>query len=292
MRFGCKVYKLALDGGMTCPNRDGTLDTRGCIFCSGGSGEFAARGMSVNEQIEKAKRLVAGKIKSGKYIAYFQSYTNTYADVNYLEKIFTQAIDHPDIAALSVATRPDCLENDKIALLKSLSKKKPVTVELGLQTIHEKTAEYIRRGYPLSVFDEAVSRLHAAGIEAVAHVILFLPGETEQMMLDTVRHVGRLGIEGIKLQLLHVMQDTDLAADYDCGKLELPSMDEYIEMLEKCVRALPRDVIIHRLTGDGAKRGLIAPMWSADKKRVLNAVNSAFERDNVIQGSEYEKAET
>ena len=224
MRFGCKVYKLALDGGMTCPNRNGTLDTRGCIFCSGGSGEFAARGMSVNEHIEKAKRLVAGKIKNGKYIAYFQSYTNTYADTNYLEKIFTQAIDRPDIAALSIATRPDCLENDKIALLKSLSEKKPVTIELGLQTIHEKTAKYIRRGYPLSVFDEAVSRLHAAGIETVAHVILFLPGETEQMMLDTVRHVGRLGVEGIKLQLLHVMRDTDLAADYACGKFGLPSM--------------------------------------------------------------------
>ncbi len=286
-RFGQKIYKLTLDGGMTCPNRDGTLGTRGCIFCSGGSGAFAARGKTVAEQIEAAKARVSGKIKSGKYIAYFQSYTNTYADVGYLRKIFTQAAEHPDIAALSVATRPDCLEEEKTELLAELSKVKPVTVELGLQTVHEQTARYIRRGYPLPVFDDAVKRLRRAGLETVAHVILFLPGESEQMMLKTVRHAADCGIDGIKLQLLHVLAGTDLEKDYAAGKFSLPSMEQYIQTLKKCIRILPPNVVIHRLTGDGAKRELVAPLWSADKKRVLNAINAEFKRDNVIQGSDY-----
>lgn len=287
-RFGCKVYKLALDGGMTCPNRDGTLGTRGCIFCLRGSGDFAAKASSVTEQIELAKSRVFAKIKSGKFIAYFQSYTNTYASVEYLEKIFTEAINHPDIAALSVATRPDCLEDEKIRLLQKLCDIKPVTVELGLQTIHESTAEYIRRGYPLSVYDKAVKRLSAAGIETVAHVILYLPGETERMMLDTVQYAADGGINGIKLQLLHILRGTDLEKDYSEGKIILPDMEQYISTLEKCIRILPPDIVIHRLTGDGAKRELIAPMWTADKKRVINAINAAFVRDNIIQGSDFE----
>lgn len=285
-RFGQKVYKLALNGGMTCPNRDGTLGRRGCIFCSGGSGAFAAHGATVTEQIEAAKARVAGKIKNGKYIAYFQSYTNTYADTTYLESLFCEAIEHPDVAALSVATRPDCLEDEKVQLLSRLSEKKPVTVELGLQTIHEKTARYIRRGYPLPVFDNAVKRLKRAGIETVAHVILFLPGESEDMMLETVKHVAETGADGIKLQLLHVLAGTDLEKDYTAGKFSLPDMERYIQTLEKCIRILPENIVIHRLTGDGAKRELIAPLWTADKKRVLNAINSAFKRENVIQGSE------
>ncbi len=284
-RFGCKVYKLALDGKMTCPNRDGKIDTRGCIFCLGGSGEFAQSAATVPEQIEAAKRVVSNKIKDGRYIAYFQNYTNTYADIKYLKKIFNQAINHPDIVALSVATRPDCLEDQKIQLLKSLSEIKPVTIELGLQTIHKKTAEYIRRGYPLETYDSAVDRLHSAGIEVVTHIILYLPGETEQMMLDTVRYVAAGKISGIKLQLLHVLEGTDLEKDYMEGKFKLPDMQKYINTLEKCIRILPKEIVIHRLTGDGAKRHLVAPMWSADKKRVLNSINAAFERDNVVQGS-------
>lgn len=284
-RFGCKVYKLALDGKMTCPNRDGKIDTRGCIFCLGGSGEFAQSAATVPEQIEAAKRVVSNKIKDGRYIAYFQNYTNTYADIKYLKKIFTKAINHPDIVALSVATRPDCLEDQKIQLLKSLSEIKPVTIELGLQTIHKKTAEYIRRGYPLETYDSAVDRLHSAGIEVVTHIILYLPGETEQMMLDTVRYVAAGKISGIKLQLLHVLEGTDLEKDYMEGKFKLPDMQKYINTLEKCIRILPKEIVIHRLTGDGAKRHLVAPVWSADKKRVLNSINAAFERDNVVQGS-------
>ena len=287
-RFGQKVYKLALDGGMTCPNRDGRLDTRGCIFCLGGSGAFAQRGRSVTEQIESAKARLDKKIKNGKYIAYFQSYTNTYAEVGYLDRIFSETINHPDIVALAIATRPDCLEHEKLRLLNRLSKIKPVTVELGLQTVHERTADYIRRGYPLSVYDNAVKHLHEAGAEVVTHVILYLPGETEQMMLDTVRYAAKSGTDGIKLQLLHVLRATELEREYAEGKVILPDMEQYIATLEKCVRALPKDIVIHRLTGDGAKRDLIAPLWTADKKRVLNAINAAFERDNVIQGSDTE----
>ena len=284
-RFGQKIYKLTLDGGMTCPNRDGTLGTRGCIFCSGGSGAFAARGKTVAEQIEAAKARVSGKIKSGKYIAYFQSYTNTYADVGYLRKIFTQAAEHPDIAALSVATRPDCLEEEKTELLAELSKVKPVTVELGLQTVHEQTARYIRRGYPLSVYDEAVRALHARGISVITHQILGLPGETPEMMVETARYIGRSGAEGIKLHLLHILAGTDLAADYAAGEFETLSLDAYITLLEACLRVLPREMVIHRLTGDGAKRDLLAPGWSGDKKRVINEIRRRFLADDLEQGS-------
>ena len=274
-RFGCKIYKLALSGGMTCPTRDGTIDARGCIFCSAqGSGDFAVgRCESITEQLEKAKAIVSSKAKDAKYIAYFQDYTNTYAPVEYLRKLFYDAISHEDIVALSIGTRPDCLPDEVIILLSELNKIKPVFVELGLQTIHPQTAEYIRRGYDLPVFDKAVEDLLKNNIEVVVHVILGLPGETKEMMLDTVRYVAKCGAKGIKFQLLHVLEGTDLADEYRQGKFEVLTMDEYIDILIDCIKILPHDMVVHRLTGDGAKRDLIAPLWSADKKRVLNEIN-------------------
>lgn len=274
-KFGCKVYKICINAGFTCPNRDGTLDTRGCIFCSaGGSGDFAeSAALSVTEQIEKGKARVKNKIKSGKYIAYFQAFTNTYAPVETLRKKFTEAINHPDIVMLSVATRPDCLPEEVIELLKELNRIKPVSVELGLQTIHEKTAAYIRRGYPLACYDSAVKRLKAADIDTVCHIILGLPGESEQEMLESVEYVCKSGINGIKLQLLHVLRGTDLAADYAAGKFEVLTMEEYLKIIKKCLEIIPKNIVIHRLTGDGAKKDLIAPLWSADKKKVLNAIS-------------------
>ena len=275
-QFGCKVYKLALHGGMTCPNRDGTIGTRGCSFCSAdGSGAFAQAGQSVTRQIEDAKVRVTKKIRGGKYIAYFQDYTNTYAPVSYLESLFTEAISHPDVAALSIATRPDCLPEDVLDLLGALNKQKPVWVELGLQTIHEETAKSIRRGYDLPVYDKAVSDLNARGITVITHVILGLPGETEEMMLETVQYVGTK-TDGIKLQLLHVLRGTDLADDYEAGKFRTLELDEYCLLVGKCLQVLPPEVVIHRLTGDGAKKDLIAPLWSGDKKRVLNTMNQAL----------------
>ena len=268
-KFGCKVYKICINAGFTCPNRDGTLDTRGCIFCSaGGSGDFAeSAALSVTEQIEKGKARVKNKIKSGKYIAYFQAFTNTYAPVETLRKKFTEAINHPDIVMLSVATRPDCLPEEVIELLKELNRIKPVSVELGLQTIHEKTAAYIRRGYPLACYDSAVKRLKAADIDTVCHIILGLPGESEQEMLESVEYVSKSGINVIKLQLLHVLRGTDLAVDYAAGKFEVLTMEEYLKIIKKCLEIIPKNIVIHRLTGDGAKKDLIAPLWSADKKK-------------------------
>ena len=285
-KFGQKVYKLALEGGFTWPNRDGTLGTRGCIFCLGGSGDFAEKLCpSVTEQIEKAKSRVAHKNPSGKYIAYFQSFTNTYGPLEKMRTLFGEAISHPDVVGLSVGTRPDCLSEETVELLSDLNKIKPVWVELGLQTIHEKTAEYIRRGYPLSVFDDAVSRLKKAGIYVVVHMIIGLPGETPEMIWETAEYIGKSGANGIKLQLLHVLEGTDLADDFTAGKFSVLEMEEYISVLEECIRRIPKEMTVHRLTGDGSKRCLVAPLWSADKKRVLNAINLAFEKDEVIQGS-------
>lgn len=277
--FGCKVYKLSLDGGFTCPNRDGTIDTRGCIFCSkGGSGDFAeSRLLSITEQIEQGKKRVENKIKSGKYIAYFQAFTNTYAPVEALRKKFFEAINHKDIVALSIATRPDCLGDDILALLDELNKIKPVFVELGLQTIHEKSAAYIRRGYPLSVYDDAVKKLNAIGVNIVVHVILGLPNESKADMLETVDYVCKSGINGIKLQLLHILKNTDLADEYYRGNVKVLELDEYIDLVKACVEIIPKDIVIHRLTGDGAKKDLIAPLWSADKKNVLNKINKALQ---------------
>ena len=277
-KFGQKVYKISLDGGFTCPNRDGKTGTRGCIFCSkGGSGDFAeSREMSITEQIESGKKRVEKKIKSGKFIAYFQAFTNTYAPVEILRQKYEEAINHPDIVALSIATRPDCLGDDVLRLLDEMNKIKPVFVELGLQTIHQKSAKYIRRGYDLSVYDKAVMDLKKIGVNVVVHVILGLPNESENDMLETVKYVCKSGANGIKLQLLHVIDGTDLAKDYEKGLFKTLEFDEYVNLIVKCVKIIPKDIVIHRLTGDGAKKDLIAPLWSADKKRVLNAINKAL----------------
>lgn len=269
-KYGCKIYKLSLDGGFTCPNRDGTLGTEGCIFCSG-SAEFAAgRCGSIEKQLEQAKSRVSAKNKNGKYIAYFQSYTNTYAPVAHLRALFTAAIAPEDIVGLAIGTRPDCLGEDVIELLKELNRIKPVSVELGLQTIHEETIQYIRRGYPTSVYYDAVQRLKAAGIEVVTHIIIGLPGENAAMAVDTTKAAVSAGTDGIKFHLLHVLKGTDLAADYADGKFRCLTLEEYGEILKDCFAVLPEHMVVHRITGDGAKKDLIAPMWSGDKKRVLN----------------------
>jgi radical SAM protein (TIGR01212 family) len=284
-RFGEKVYKLAFDGGFTCPTRDGTRGKRGCIFCAGGSGDFAVPvGSDFGEAMETARSVVAGK-GAQKFIAYFQSYTGTYAPTERLRSLYAQAIRHPDIAALSIATRPDCLGGDVLDLLEELNGIKPVWVELGLQTIHPATAEYIRRGYELGIYDEAVRKLKEQNITVITHMIIGLPGETPEMIRQTAQYIGESSVQGIKLQLLHVLRGTDLEKDYLAGKFKALSLEEYTDILEQCIESLPPDMVIHRLTGDGAKRSLTAPLWSADKKTVLNAINAAFERDKIIQGS-------
>ena len=276
-RFGKKVYKIALNGAFTCPNRDGTIDTRGCIFCSkGGSGDFAeSPDLTITEQIENGKKRLEKKIKNGKYIAYFQAFTNTYAPVERLRTIYEEAINHPDIVALSIGTRPDCLGDDVLALLDELNTIKPIFVELGLQTINEDTAKYIRRGYTLEVYDKAVADLHKIGINVVTHIILGLPNESKEDMLNSVKYACKV-TDGIKLQLLHILKGTDLAKDYEQGKFEVLTLEQYTEIIKECVQIIPENVVIHRLTGDGAKKDLIAPLWSADKKTVLNTINRAL----------------
>lgn len=288
-RFGEPVYKLSLNGGMTCPNRDGTLGIRGCIFCSGGgSGEFAASAcLDIDAQIDSAKSLVIGKTKAKRFIAYFQPFTNTYADVGYLEKIFMQAVKREDICALSIATRPDCLEAEKLELLERLNKIKPVFVELGLQSIHKRTAQYIRRGYELSVFDEAVSNLKSIGINVVVHLILGLPGESREEMLQSVSYVAHSGADGIKLQLLHLLKGTDLAAEYAKKPFHILTLAEYTDLICDCIELLPENMVVHRITGDGDKRLLIEPQWSGNKRLVLNTINKALRERNVIQGSKF-----
>ncbi len=285
-KFGKKVYKLSISAGLSCPNRDGTLATGGCIFCSrGGSGEFAAScSLSITDQLEQAKRRIASKTRDNAYIAYFQPFTNTYGEIDYLRKIYFEAIAPEEIVGLSIATRPDCLPDEVLELLTEINEIKPVTVELGLQTIHPATAAYIRRGYDLCVYDEAVKKLHSIGIEVVTHIILGLPGESADMMLESVRYAGRVS-NGIKLQLLHVLKDTDLADAYAAGKIEVLSLDEYTDVLCRAIEVLPPNVVIHRLTGDGDKRSLIAPLWSADKKRVLNHIKKALGDREIIQGN-------
>lgn len=273
-RFGCKVYKIALDGGFTCPNRDGTCGTRGCIFCSsGGSGDFAGdRRQSIAAQLAAGRALVEKKNRGGKYIAYFQAFTNTYAPVEELRAKYMEAAAQPDVVALSVATRPDCLAPDVIALLRQIDRIKPVFVELGLQTIHAKTARYIRRGYTLDVYDAAVQRLQSAGLHTVVHLIFGLPGESRAQMLQSVDYVVQSGVQGVKFQLLHVLRGTDLEKEYLAGRVPVMTMDEYLSLLYEALRRLPPDMVVHRVTGDGPKKDLLAPMWSADKKRVLNAI--------------------
>jgi hypothetical protein len=284
--FHTKIYKLALSSGLSCPNRDGKISTTGCIFCSnGGSGEFASDSrLSITEQIETAKEKVAGKIKNGKYIAYFQSFTNTYGDVKYLRQIFTQAISHPDIVALSIGTRPDCLPDEVLELLSELNKIKPVWVELGLQTIHESTAEYINRGYRLETFNNAVYALNSIGVDIIVHLIIGLPKENRNDILDSVKYVSSMPISGIKLQLLHILKNTPLEKEYFLNKFKVLTMEEYVDILAECLMYIPKDIVIHRLTGDGPKSLLIAPLWSADKKKVLNYINHKFEELDVQQG--------
>ena len=271
-KFGCKVYKLSIDGGFTCPNRDGTLGVGGCIFCSAsGSGEFAeGPGSSIPEQLEKAKARVSAKNKGGKYMAYFQSFTNTYAPVEILREKFTAAMAPEDIVGLAIGTRPDCLPEDVIRLLSALNQIKPITVEMGLQTVHAESVSYIRRGYVNQVYFDAVARLKAAGIEVVTHIILGLPGETAQMAAETTRQAVAAGTDGIKFHLLHVLRGTDLERDYTLGRFSCLTLEAYGNALKLCVSKLPAHVTVHRITGDGAKRDLVAPLWSGDKKRVLN----------------------
>ena len=288
-RFKEKVYKITLNGGMSCPNRDGTLGNRGCIFCSaGGSGDFAeSHTLSVTEQIESGKKQSAKKYTGSSYIAYFQAYTNTYASLAYLEKLYMEAILHPDIRILSIATRPDCLSTEILDLLERLNQIKPVWVELGLQTIHERTARYIRRGYDLPVFETAVSELRRRGIDVIVHTILCLPGETKPDMLQTIQYLNRQDIQGIKLQLLHILKDTDLAEIYASDPFPVPDPQEYYELLGACINHLRPDIVIHRLTGDGPKELLTAPLWTCNKRQVLNQLQSYFKTHDIWQGKEY-----
>ena len=286
--LGEKLYKISLDGGMTCPNRDGTLGTRGCIFCSaGGSGDFASnRTLSIKEQIAQGKSQISKKHSGNGYIAYFQAYTNTYAPISYLEKIYTEAISEPDVKVLSIATRPDCLSPAVLELLSRLNKKKPVWVELGLQTIHESSANFIRRGYSLDVFEKAVYDLKNTGISVIVHTILCLPNETTKHMLETISYLNKLPIDGIKLQLLHVLKETDLAKVYEDTPFYLPTLEEYLELLGILVSNLREDIVIHRLTGDGPKSLLIAPTWTGNKRLVLNSIQQYFKQADIWQGKD------
>lgn len=287
--FGEKVYKITLNGGMTCPNRDGYIGTGGCIFCSpGGSGDFAGNAaLSITEQLAAGKAQLLAKRPVRSYIAYFQAFTNTYAPVGYLEQIFTEAIQDSEVKVLSIATRPDCLGDDVLKLLKRLNGIKPVWVELGLQTIHPQSARFIRRGYGLEIFDRAVKDLRKAGIKVIVHVILFLPKETEEMMLETIDYLNRCDIQGVKLQLLHILEGTDLADIYREEHFHTPDMEEYVRLLGKCILRLRPDIVIHRLTGDGPKDILIAPLWTGAKRTVLNRLHQYLKENEIWQGKEY-----
>lgn len=284
--FGEKIYKIALDAGLTCPNRDGTLDTRGCIFCSaGGSGDFAVScHTTVSEQIEEGIAFLQshGKQTGKHFIAYFQSFSNTYAPLSTLRSLYRQALAHPDIVGLAIATRPDCFSEEIYDLLEECARIKPVWVELGLQTIHESTARYIRRGYPLSVFEATISCLYARGIPVVTHVILGLPGETHTMILDTIRYLNDQPIQGIKLQLLHVLRGTDLAKEL--GTFPVYDQQEYVDLVVDCIAHLSPRIVVHRLTGDGPKDLLLAPLWSTHKRTVLNAIAHQMKTQKIFQG--------
>lgn len=292
-RFGTKVYKISLDGGMTCPNRDGHLDTRGCIFCSaGGSGDFATpRRQSISSQIADAAARIRHKMGDAPeaYIAYFQSYTNTYAPVEYLRELFTDAIRCPEVKVLSIATRPDCLADEVLELCAGLNRIKPVWLELGLQTVHEDTATFIRRGYKLDCFTDALTRLRKHGLEAIVHVILGLPGEDKARMLETVSWLARQDIQGIKLQLLHVLKGTDLGEMYLDSPFPVMSLEEYADLVTDCIALLPPELVVHRITGDGPKDLLIAPLWSANKRLVLNTLTRRFKEREIFQGCSFSK---
>lgn len=293
--YGMKLYKLALDGGRTCPNRDGTCGSKGCIFCSGrGSGDFTPDStLEIRDQLSEAKKRIRKKLPNEPigYITYFQAFTNTYGKLEELEPMFLDAIEDPEVKILSIATRPDCLPEDILNMLERLNSIKPVWVELGLQTIHSQTAAYIRRGYDLAIYDRAVAELKKRNIDVITHVILGLPGETIEEMLETVRYVGNTETQGIKLQLLHVLKGTDLELEYKKGKVPCLTLPEYINILEDCIRYLPKNMVIHRLTGDGDKRILLAPEWSGNKRLVMNTIRKEFTRRNVEQGSQWIKTQ-
>lgn len=270
-KYGCKVYKLSLDGGFTCPNRDGTVGNGGCIFCSAlGGGEFAESGENISEQLERAKKRVEAKIKNGKYIAYFQSFTNTYAHVERLRKLYYEAIKPEYIVGINIGTRPDCLSDETIALLKEINNIKPVTVELGLQTSNDFVAEYINRCYESKIYENAVYRLKSAGIEVITHIIIGLPNDDP---ISTTKFAVKSGTDGVKFHLLHILKNTRLAQEYEKGMIKTLELEEYAEMLNKCIAVLPENIVVHRITGDGAKKDLIAPLWSADKKKTINYLN-------------------
>ncbi len=293
--YGEKIYKIALDAGMTCPNRDGTCGTRGCIFCSaGGSGEFAARKTSaktsIAAQLEQGRQYFGGKNVGRHFIAYFQAYTNTYAPAARLEALYREALDEPAVVGISIGTRPDCLGGDVFELLDQLNKEyrdKQIWIELGLQTIHEDTAALIRRGYPLTVFEQAVTRLKEISLPIIAHVIIGLPGEDRAMMLKTCRYLSERGISGIKLQLLHILKNTDLVELYRKKTFDIPDMMEYIDIIISCLEILPPGMVIHRVTGDGPKNLLLAPLWSLDKRRVLNTLHQEMRRRGTWQSKAY-----
>ena len=293
--FHEKLYKIALDAGMTCPNRDGTLDTRGCIFCSaGGSGDFAVStaGRSVSEQLQAGLSLFHGKKTGARFIAYFQSYTNTYALPERLRTLYREALTCEQVAGISIATRPDCLPDGVMALLSELKHEFPdkfIWLELGLQTIHEATASYIRRGYSLPCFDDAVQRLNDKGIPVIAHLILGLPGETSEMIYQSISHLNSLRVSGVKLQLLHVLRGTDLAADYAAGKFDVLDMDAYIALLIGCIERLSPDIVIHRVTGDGPRSLLTAPEWSLNKRNVLNTLHRQMKQLHARQGRLFDR---
>lgn len=310
-KFGTKMFKLALDAGMTCPNRDGRLGVDGCIFCSqGGSGDFSSsRYYTISEQIDEAKALINNKVSrslrvgddsyntadaddtskvqidKARYIAYFQAYTNTYAPISYLRKVYYEAIECPDVDVISIATRPDCLGDDVLELLSEINKIKPVWIELGLQTIHNRTAKTINRGYKLNVFDEAVKKLNSIGIDVIVHVILGLPGETKEDMLDTIDYLAQMNIQGIKLQLLHVLKNTKLV-NY-MPSMHILTMEEYTDLVIECIEHLPQEIVIHRLTGDGPKGTLLAPLWSKDKLSVMNLINHKMKLNDSWQGKKF-----
>lgn len=288
-KFGEKTYKLSLDAGMTCPNRDGTLDTRGCIFCSaGGSGDFAASSaLSIHNQITEATRRVSRKYSGHTFIAYFQAFTNTYAPVSRLRTIFMEAITDSRIHGISIATRPDCLDSEKIELLRELNQIKPVWVELGLQTVNENTAEYIRRGYTLDVFDNFFYALKSAGIPVIVHMITGLPYETHEDYMKCADYIAHLPAHGIKIQLLHILKNTDIAKDYESGLFEAMTLEEYAKTVVDIIEILPPDMVVYRITGDGPKNLLIAPLWSCNKKNVLNTITKEFINRNSFQGMRY-----
>lgn len=279
--YGKKLYKLSLSGNMTCPNRDGKLDTRGCIFCSShGSGDFAV------SDIDKAKEIVSNKYSGTEYIAYFQSFTNTYADVSYLRDLFMPVIEREDIRILSIATRPDCLDDGVLRLLDELNNIKPVWIELGLQTTNNSTAEYIRRGYNLSAYDNAVNNLLSIRIAPIVHMIIGLPGETINDYTATAKYIAQSGASGIKISLLHILKDTDLYTDYCNGLFNAMTMEDYLYTIGAILPVLPENMVIHRLTGDGPKNFLAAPLWTTDKKRVLNTLHHYLKENKIYQGKD------